>query len=76
MPISIRNMKFPIVIDDDLKEKEGISHIEMYQKSHYEVIVSTDSGKVCGVPPQLTGKADSQQIDLIICMTFIISILL
>ena len=65
MPISTRNMKFPIIIDDILKEKEDISHIEMYyHKSHYEVIVSIDSGKVCGVLPQLTGKTNLQLIDL------------
>ena len=65
MPISTSNMKFPIIIDDILKEKEDISHIEMYyHKSHYEVIKSMDSGIVCGIPPQLSGKTNLQPIDL------------
>ena len=65
MPISTSKMKFPIIIDDILKEKEDISHFEMYyHKNHYEVIISIDSGKVCGVPPQFTGRTDLQPIDL------------
>ena len=65
MLISTSNVKFPIIIDNILKEKEDISHIEMYyHKSHFEVIVSIDSGNVCGVPPQLTDKTDLQPIDL------------
>ena len=60
MPISTSNIKFWI-----LKEKEDINHIELYyQSSHYKVILSIDSGKVCGISPQLTGKTDSQPIDL------------
>ena len=65
MPLSTSNIKLSIIIEDILKEKEDITHIEMYyHQSHYKVIVSIDSGKVCGVPPQLTGKTDLQLIDL------------
>ena len=65
MPISTSNMKFPIIIDDILKEKEDISYIEKCITTKViEVIISIDSGKVCGVPPQLTGKTDLQSIDL------------
>ena len=54
-------MTFPLIVDEDLKQKKDISHIDMYHhRSHYKAIVSMESNQVCEVP-QLTGKDDSKK---------------
>ena len=55
----------PVMVDEDLKQKKDICHIEMYHhRSHYEAIVSMESDQFCEVPPQLTGKDDPKRMDL------------
>ena len=56
-------MTFLLIVDEDLKQKKYISHIEMYHhRSHYEAIVSMESNQVCEVPPQPTGKDDPKRL--------------
>ena len=51
-PIPPNNMTFPLIVDEDLKQKKDVSHTEMYHhRSHYEAIVSMDSNQVCEDDP-------------------------
>ncbi len=49
--------KSPYIIDEVAQDKAEISHIEVYHhSSHYDAIVSTDSGKMCFEPPKSPEK--------------------
>ena len=64
-PIYPNNIKFPTIADEILKDKQEISHIQMYyHQSHYDTIVSVENDKVCEEPPHLTGRDDEQTITL------------
>ena len=64
-PIPPDNIRFPLIIDDDLEKREAITHIEMYHhQGHYDAIVSAETGKMCRLMPQLTGRDDPNIIDL------------
>lgn len=65
-PVSSDNIRLPLIIDDDLQERaENITHIEMYHhQGHYDAIVSVETGKMCRLMPQLTGRDDPGIVDL------------
>ena len=66
------NIRFPLIIDDDLEEREAITHIEMYHhQGHYDVIVSAETGKICRLMPQLTGRDEHNRLNLTVIMNHV-----
>ena len=68
-PISPDKISFPLIFEgayEGLPSFQRIHHIEMlhHENSHYNVVVSTETGKLCETPPELTGRDDPQEITL------------
>lgn len=65
-PICSDRIRFPLIVQELIVEAQPIPHFELYyhQSLHYDAIVSTETGKICTTPPQLTGRDDPDIIDL------------
>ena len=64
-PLPPGSIRFPTIMDEEMKEKQDINHIEMYHSQvHYDAIISTETGKVHETLPELTGRDGTEVIDL------------
>ena len=65
-PIPPQNIAFPRVVDPVFMDRQQIKHFELlyYTDTHYDAVMSAETGSVSESPPPLTGKCNDKPIDL------------